>query len=75
MIPVYAKQDITSATNRNKVYARQGESLFIFKRDTDTIVFVMTESGNRFSCHIDQLTNLKPSKNDNQKIQKLSQRK
>jgi len=63
MIPIYAKQDITSAYNTKKVYARQGELLFIFKRDTDTIVFVMTEKGFKFTCHIYQLTNLKPTQN------------
>lgn len=61
MIPIYAKHDITSATNKNRIYARQGESLFIIKRDTDTIVFVQKESGERFPCHIDDLTNLKPT--------------
>lgn len=63
MIWMYCKEDITSAVNRNKVYAKRGEKVFIFKRETETLVFCESETGNKFTCHIDELQNLKPINN------------
>lgn len=61
MIPQYLNEDVISF-NKKKVYGRQGERVFIIK-NLHPVVLVSNEYGERFSCHVDQLSNTKTIKN------------
>ena len=62
MIPQYLKQDIISF-NKKTVYGRQGERVFIIK-NLHPVVIVSNEYGERFSCHVNELSHTKIQTND-----------
>jgi hypothetical protein len=60
MIPQYLKEDVVSF-NRKKIYGRQGERVFIIK-NLHPVVIVSNEYGERFPCHVNQLSPTKIEK-------------
>jgi hypothetical protein len=63
MIWQYLKNDVISY-NRKTIYGLCGERISIINSNHYPVVLVISEKGNSFATTMDNLSNIKPKKND-----------